>query len=88
MVIGNTLVSYEVGEVLDHAGLTDPKQQLLVNVGLNCCTLIVSILGSFYTDKLGAKSAALVSTGGLTISLFVIGALTKTYGDSDYQPGI
>lgn len=88
MVMGNTLVSYEIGKVLDHAGLTDPKQQLLVNVGLNCCTLIVSILGSFYTDKLGAKSAALVSTGGLTVSLFVIGALTKTYGDSDYQPGI
>ncbi|KAG8157847.1 hypothetical protein KVR01_012509 [Diaporthe batatas] len=88
MVMGNTLVTYEIGKVLDHAGLTDPKQQLLINLGLNCCTLIVSIMGSFYTDRLGAKSAALVSTGGLTVSLFIIGALTKTYGETDYQPGI
>lgn len=88
MLQGNLLVQYEIGNVLDHAGLRDNESQLLVNIGLNCTTLIVSIAGSFYAAKWGAKISALVSTASLTVALFTIGALTKTYGDTDYKPGI
>lgn len=88
MLQGNSLIQYEIGKVLDHAGLTDNKSQLLVNIGLNCTTLVISIAGSFHTAKMGAKISALVSTGCLTMALFAIGALTKTYGGTDYKPGI
>lgn len=88
MLQGNTLIQYEIGKVLDHAGLTDDKSQLLVNIGLNCTTLVVSLAGSFHAAKMGAKRSALLSTGCLTMALFAIGALTKTYGGTDYKPGI
>lgn len=88
MLQGNLLIQYEIGKVLDHAGLTDNKSQLLVNICLNFTTLVVSIAGSFYTAKMGSKITALVSTGCLTVSLFIIGALTKTYGGTDYKPGV
>lgn len=88
MLQGNMLTMYEIGRMLDQAGLTNQKAQLLINLGINITTLVVSILGSFYADKVGAKSAALVSTGGTTITLCIIGALTKYYGDTQYAPGM
>lgn len=88
MLQGNLLTQYQIGRMLDHAGLTQKKSQLLINIGINGVTLVVSILGSFYTDRVGAKAAALVSTGGTTVAMFIIGALTKFYGETDYKPGI
>lgn len=88
MLQGNMLVKYEIGKVLDHAGVTDTQAQLLVNMGLNGTSLVLSLVGSVYTARRGAKAAALLSTALLTMALFAIGALTKTYGDTDYQPGI
>lgn len=61
---------------------------MMVNIGINGLTLIVSVIGTVYTDRAGAKAAALVSTAGLTISLFIIGALSRMYGMTDYMPGI
>lgn len=57
-------------------------------MGLAACSLVFSLFGSFYTDRYGVKLAALVSTGGTSVSLFLIGAMTKVYGDSDSSPGI
>lgn len=88
MLQGNILTQYQIGKILDSAGLRDNFSQLKINIGINSVTLVVSILGSFYADKVGAKAAALVSTGGTTVTLFVIGALTKEYGDTEYKPGI
>lgn len=47
-----------------------------------------SLCGSLYTDRYGVKSAALIGTGGTAFSLFLIGAMTKAYGQSDSLPGI
>lgn len=80
MLQGHLLVQYEIGQVLAHVGLADRRAQLLVNMGLHATTLLVSLAGSGYTARRGAKPTALVSTGCLTVSLFVLGALTKTYG--------
>ncbi|KAJ0359350.1 hypothetical protein COL154_008379 [Colletotrichum chrysophilum] len=38
--------------------------------------------------KKGAKSAALISTAGVTVALILLGVLTKFYGDTTYTPGI
>lgn len=58
------------------------------NVGLNASSLVVSILGSFYTDRRGVKSATLVSTGGVSVSLFILGALTRYYSDTTNTAGV
>lgn len=57
-------------------------------MGLAACSLVFSLGGSLYTDRCGVKSASLISTGGTAVSLFLIGAMTKTYGHSDSLPGI
>lgn len=88
MLQGSILTQYQIGKMLDQAGLRDDNSQLMINIGINSVTLVVSILGSFYADKVGAKSAALLSTAGATVTLVIIGALTKIYGDTDYKPGI
>ncbi|OLN85468.1 Lactose permease 28 [Colletotrichum chlorophyti] len=88
MLTGNIFVMYNIGAMLSHAGLNDKSSQLLVNVGLNATSLVFSICGSYYTDKKGAKSAALVSTAGVTIGLFMMGALVRFYGSTTYAPGI
>ncbi|KAH0444365.1 hypothetical protein CcaCcLH18_00590 [Colletotrichum camelliae] len=88
MLTGNIVFMYNVGKMLSHAGVSDEGTQLLVNVGLNGASLVVSIFGSYYTDKKGAKSAALISTAGVTVALVLLGVLTKFYGDTTYAPGI
>ncbi|CAN8105132.1 unnamed protein product [Discula destructiva] len=88
MIQGHQLAQYQLGRVLSHAGLTNDQTKMIVNIGVNGITLVMSIFGSFYTDQFGAKSAALMSTAGLTIALFIIGVLTKFYGDTEYQPGV
>lgn len=49
---------------------------------------MVSIFGTLYTDKLGIKATALISTGVMTVAIFLLGALTDIYGNSDYTPGV
>ncbi|KAK2029770.1 MFS general substrate transporter [Colletotrichum zoysiae] len=88
MLTGNIFVMYNIGKMLTNAGVSNKASQLLLNVGLNASSLVVSILGSYYTDRRGTKAAALVSTAGVTIGLFIIGALTKFYGNTTYAPGI
>ncbi|TQN64837.1 putative metabolite transport protein YwtG [Colletotrichum shisoi] len=88
MLTGNIFVMYNIGRMLSSAGVNNEGSQLLVNVGLNASALVFSVIGSYYTNKWGTKAVALVSTAGLTIGLFMIGVLTKFYGDSNYAPGI
>ncbi|TDZ10335.1 Lactose permease [Colletotrichum sidae] len=88
MLTGNIFVMYNIGKMLTHAGVSDEGSQLLVNVGLNASSLVVSLCGSYFTDKKGTKAAALVSTAGVTVALVLLGVLTKFYGNTTYAPGI
>jgi len=88
MLTGNIFVMYNIGRMLTNAGVSNKASQLLLNVGLNASSLVVSIIGSYFTDRWGTKATALISTAGVTIGLFAIGALTKFYGDTTYAPGI
>ncbi|KAK1986972.1 general substrate transporter [Colletotrichum cereale] len=88
MLTGNIFVMYNIGNMLNSAGVSNESVQLLLNVGLNASALVVSILGSYYTDRWGTKAVALISTAGVTIGLFMIGILTKFYGNTTYAPGI
>lgn len=88
MVQGNLLVQYQIGKMLDHAGVTDKTTQLVINMGTNGVSLVVSFVGTFFTARIGAKTAALASTAAITVVLVVIGLLTRSYGESSHKPGI
>ncbi|OCT50867.1 high-affinity glucose transporter [Cladophialophora carrionii] len=82
MLSGNNIISYYFGTMLTQAGVTDPTTQLEINIILNAWCLVVSLVGTAMADKLGRKSLAAISTGLLTVFIFLAGALTKVYGDS------
>ena len=74
--------------MLTQAGVTDPNTQLEVNIILNAWCLVISIIGTSMANKLGRRNLAACSTSLLTLFIFLVGALTKLYGDSDNQSGI
>ncbi|KAH7312695.1 general substrate transporter [Stachybotrys elegans] len=79
MLTGNIIVMYNIGRMLANIGVSNNATQLLLSLSLNGCSLIVSIAGSFYTNRWGVKSATMISTGGVSISLFILGALKRYY---------
>ncbi|KAF7348361.1 Hexose transporter protein [Mycena sanguinolenta] len=66
--------------MLDNAGITNTTTQLQINVILNAFCLVCSLVGTYFIDRLGRKPTAMISITSLTIFLFMVGALTKSYG--------
>lgn len=88
MFTGSNIFSYYLGTALDNAGITDSTLQLEINIVLNAFCLAVSIVGTLVADRLGRKMLAGISTSLCIVFLFIIGALTKFYGNSTYTPAI
>lgn len=74
--------------MLTQAGVTDSTTQLEVNIILNAWCLVIAVIGTSMANKLGRKNLAVFSTGFLTVFIFLVGALTKLYGDSDNKSGV
>jgi len=87
-VAGNVIVSYYLGQMLTNAGITKTKTQLQINIILNAFSLLCALAGTYYVDRLGRKATAIISISSLTIFLFLVGALTKTFGNSTNNSGI
>ncbi|KAJ5633133.1 hypothetical protein N7490_009472 [Penicillium lividum] len=85
---GNNIVSYYLSIMLDNAGIKDTNTQLQINVVLNVWCLVIAVIGTFLSDRIGRKPLAIISTTLLTIFLFCVGALTKVYGTSDNESGV
>ncbi|KZP13863.1 sugar transporter [Athelia psychrophila] len=77
---GNIIASYYLGTMLTNAGITNTTTQLEINIILNAFCLVCSLLGTWAVDGWGRKPMGVLSTGLLTIFIFMIGALTKEYG--------
>jgi sugar porter (SP) family MFS transporter len=88
MLSGNNIISYYLGTMLTLAGITDSTTQLEINIILNAWCLCVALIGTTCADKLGRKPLASISTGALTVMIFIVGALTKVYGESTNTSGI
>ncbi|RDW78309.1 hypothetical protein BP5796_06161 [Coleophoma crateriformis] len=88
MLSGNNIISYYLGTMLDNAGITNSTTQLEINIILNAWCLVVAICGTLFVERAGRKSIAACSTGLLTVFIFVIGALTKVYGNTTNTSGI
>lgn len=87
-IAGNVVASYYLGTMLDNAGITDENTQLQINIILNAFCLVCSVVGTYFVDVWGRKPTAIASQAALTIFLFMIGALTKTYGNSTNHSAI
>lgn len=88
MLSGNNIVTYYTGSMLTNAGITDTDTQLQINVYLNLFSFIVAVSGTLLIDKMGRKPLGLTSMILMTVFMFLLGALTKVYGDTTYKPGI
>ncbi|KAF8155794.1 MFS sugar transporter-like protein [Crassisporium funariophilum] len=87
-IAGNVIASYYLGTMLNNAGITNTTTQLEINVILNAWCLVCSLVGTMLADRMGRKSLAILSQSLLTVFLFLVGALTKIYGASTFNPGI
>ncbi|KAJ7625315.1 MFS sugar transporter-like protein [Mycena polygramma] len=87
-VAGNVIVSYYLGSMLNNAGITNTTTQLQINVILNAFCLVCSLAGTYWVDRIGRKPTAIISISSLSLFLFLVGALTKTYGNSTNNSGI
>jgi len=87
-IAGNVVASYYLGTMLDNAGITSTKTQLEINIILNAFCLVCSLVGTYFVEVWGRKPTAIASQASLTIFLFMIGALTKTYGNSTNNSAI
>jgi len=87
-ISGNVIASYYLGTMLTNAGITNTTTQLQINIILNAWCLCCALTGTYFADHLGRKLTGILSTGALTIFLFMVGALTKVYGTSTNTAGI
>jgi len=88
MLSGNNIISYYLGTMLDNAGITDSTTQLEINIILNAWCLVVSLVGTYFMNRMGRKTLAAISTGLLIIFIFMIGGLTAAFGQSTNISGI
>lgn len=88
MLSGNNIISYYLGTMLDGAGITNSNTQLEINVILQAVCLVMAILGTAFSKKMGRRKLLFVSLGLMTVFLFMFGGLMKAYGTSTNKSGI
>ncbi|KAJ7231682.1 sugar transporter [Mycena haematopus] len=80
-VAGNASCSItQESRILLHNYKLSSRVTTLQNVILNAFCLLCALAGTYYIDRLGRKRTAMISITSLTIFLFMVGALTKSYG--------
>ncbi|KAJ5497891.1 hypothetical protein N7453_006942 [Penicillium expansum] len=77
MLSGNNIVSFYLGDMLTTAGLYNSHVQLQITIILNSWSLVCAMSGTFLTDKVGRKTLCLMACIMMTITMFLIGVLTK-----------
>jgi sugar porter (SP) family MFS transporter len=81
MTMGNNVVTYYLGTMLNVAGVTDFDTQLIVNIVLSGWAFVSSLVGTAFMNSLGRRALALISTALGTIFLFLVGGFSALYGD-------
>ncbi|KAJ4470825.1 sugar transporter [Lentinula aciculospora] len=87
-IAGNVIASYYLGSMLTNAGISNTTKQLQINIILNAFCLVCSVFGTYFIDRWGRKMTAVISTMLLTVFLFLVGALTKVFGNSSNASGV
>ncbi|KZL80865.1 hexose transporter [Colletotrichum incanum] len=87
-MFGNFIISFYLTKILSQAGIRDTVKQTQIQVILNCWSFAVAVFGSFMLDVLGRRKQTFIGVIGMIVTLYVIGGLIKTYGESSNQSGI
>ncbi|KAH7156628.1 hexose transporter [Dactylonectria macrodidyma] len=85
---GNNIASYFLGDMLGNAGITDKNTQLEINVVMNSWCLVCAAIGTLLMDRVGRKTLCLCACTGMTVMMFILGGLTKTFSTSENLSGI
>ncbi|VUC31178.1 unnamed protein product [Clonostachys rosea] len=85
---GNNIASYFLGDMLSNAGITNKNTQLEINVVMNSWCLVCAGIGTLLMDRAGRKTLCLFACCGMTVMMFILGGLTKTYSSSANTSGI
>ncbi|KAK5065261.1 hypothetical protein LTR84_001099 [Exophiala bonariae] len=85
---GNFVVSFYLDKILTQAGITDVKTKTQINVILSCWSFVVACIGSYMLDFIGRRKQALGSVAGMIVSLYCVGGMIKTFGESTNKSGI
>jgi hypothetical protein len=88
MLCGNNTITYYFGVMMSQAGVTNARKQLIINIILTIWSLTISVVASWYSDCFPRKVMCGVGLSGVAIFLFILGALTAVYGNSDNTSGI
>jgi sugar porter (SP) family MFS transporter len=88
MLPGTNIVTFYFGDMLSNAGISDATTQLQINVILTSFTLVVSVVGAFFADKVGRKKLCAWSLAGGAVSLYILAGLTAKYGESGNKSGV
>lgn len=77
---GVNIISYYLFLVLRSIGITEAKEQTLINGCLQISNWIAAVfVGALLVDRLGRRTLFLISTGGMLVSYIIWTALTGTF---------
>lgn len=88
MLPGTNIVQFYFGDMLSNAGINDSNTQLQINVILTSFTLVVSLAGAWFADKVGRKKLCAWSLTGGVVSLYILAGLTAKYGTLGNKGGV
>lgn len=73
------MISYFLSAVLDTAGITSPLSQTNINVGLNCVSFALAILGASFVDRVGRRPLLLYTNAGCCLTWVAVTITTANY---------
>ncbi|KAI4213205.1 MAG: hypothetical protein LQ351_004151 [Letrouitia transgressa] len=79
---GNAVISYFLSAVLDTAGITNPLSQTNINVGLNCVSFALAILGASFVDRIGRRPLLLYTNAGCCLTWVAVTITTANYSQT------
>ncbi|CAI7598988.1 unnamed protein product [Penicillium pancosmium] len=84
---GVGVVSYYITLVLDTIGITEVKDQTLINGLLQIFNfLVASLIGAMLVDRAGRRKLFLVSTAGMLVSYVIWTGLSAQFNQTKSQP--
>ncbi|KZO99824.1 general substrate transporter [Calocera viscosa TUFC12733] len=81
---GSNLISYFLPLVLDSAGITNSKTQLIINGGVNICAFLFAITTFLYVDKFGRRPVLIIPMVLCIVSLVIWTIFSALIIESNY----
>ena len=64
---GNGIISYYLSGFLDSAGVTDPIEQLNINLGNSCQQFFFAVFGGLIVEKAGRRPMLIICNAALSV---------------------